>query len=214
MSQILTGREEFLNYLQLLREAGETKRSITWSFQDKYDSAGRRVCVWCSSILPQNKKRQRWCSEKVRNCVQQFREMKGDMSYIRAQLKKRDKGVCRECRLDCELQKKVLMQDLSTLTPKASYTVSEVEDLRARWFPWLTKKAQPIWDSLLQPGWTTVGVKRALLYLRDWLARRSFWDADHITEVREGGFGCDLNNLQTLCRRCHNAKTHSFGKVE
>ncbi len=38
-------------------------------------------------------------------------------------------------------------------------------------------------------------------------ARRSLWDADHILPVAEGGGGCDLDNLRTLCLPCHREGT-------
>ncbi len=37
--------------------------------------------------------------------------------------------------------------------------------------------------------------------------RRSLWDADHILPVAEGGGECDLDNIRTLCIRCHKAVT-------
>ena len=37
--------------------------------------------------------------------------------------------------------------------------------------------------------------------------RRSFWDADHIQPVAEGGGECDLSNLRTLCLWCHDDET-------
>jgi 5-methylcytosine-specific restriction endonuclease McrA len=37
--------------------------------------------------------------------------------------------------------------------------------------------------------------------------RRSLWDADHIVPVTEGGGECDLDNLRTLCLRCHRDAT-------
>ncbi len=37
--------------------------------------------------------------------------------------------------------------------------------------------------------------------------RRSLWDADHIVPVIEGGGECDLDNIRTLCLRCHRAVT-------
>lgn len=37
--------------------------------------------------------------------------------------------------------------------------------------------------------------------------RKSLWDADHITPVAEGGGECDLSNMQTLCLKCHRART-------
>ena len=39
------------------------------------------------------------------------------------------------------------------------------------------------------------------------LYRRSLWDADHIVPVSEGGGECDLDNIRTLCLRCHGAAT-------
>lgn len=37
--------------------------------------------------------------------------------------------------------------------------------------------------------------------------RKSLWDADHIVPVAEGGGQCDLENLRTLCLRCHRMVT-------
>lgn len=66
----------------------------------------------------------------------------------------------------------------------------------------------------------TVAAARALRYSRGarrtellahWgLARRSrksLWDADHLLPVIEGGGECDLNNIRTLCLRCHRQVT-------
>lgn len=47
--------------------------------------------------------------------------------------------------------------------------------------------------------------------LLDWGLRGSFrktlWDADHIVPVVEGGGECDLENIRTLCLKCHRAAT-------
>jgi 5-methylcytosine-specific restriction endonuclease McrA len=37
--------------------------------------------------------------------------------------------------------------------------------------------------------------------------RRSLWEADHIIPVIEGGGECDLDNIRTLCLRCHRKAT-------
>jgi len=37
--------------------------------------------------------------------------------------------------------------------------------------------------------------------------RTSFWDADHIRAVAEGGGECDLENIRTLCLWCHQEET-------
>jgi len=40
----------------------------------------------------------------------------------------------------------------------------------------------------------------------------SEWQADHITEVRDGGGGRPIENYQTLCIVCHKKKTKSTTK--
>ena len=42
--------------------------------------------------------------------------------------------------------------------------------------------------------------------------RRSFWDADHIVPVVEGGGECDLSNIRTLCLWCHQENTAKLMK--
>jgi hypothetical protein len=37
------------------------------------------------------------------------------------------------------------------------------------------------------------------------------WQADHITEVRQGGGFSNLSNFQTLCMQCHKEKTYMVG---
>lgn len=42
--------------------------------------------------------------------------------------------------------------------------------------------------------------------------RSSLWDADHIVPVVEGGGECDLENIRTLCLRCHWEATAELRK--
>ena len=48
-------------------------------------------------------------------------------------------------------------------------------------------------------------------FLKEWRlqegTRKSFWDADHIMPVAEGGGQCDLANMRTLCLLCHRNAT-------
>jgi 5-methylcytosine-specific restriction enzyme A len=50
-----------------------------------------------------------------------------------------------------------------------------------------------------------------LVLMRHWglnqRMRKSLWDADHILPVTEGGGECDLDNIRTLCLRCHRSVT-------
>ena len=38
-------------------------------------------------------------------------------------------------------------------------------------------------------------------------SRKSLWDADHIVPVVEGGGECDLDNIRTVCLKCHRRLT-------
>lgn len=40
--------------------------------------------------------------------------------------------------------------------------------------------------------------------------RKSLWDADHIVPVVDGGGECDLENMRTLCLKCHRARTREL----
>lgn len=42
------------------------------------------------------------------------------------------------------------------------------------------------------------------------LSRRTLWDADHVLPVTEGGGECDLENIRTLCLRCHRKATQDL----
>ncbi len=37
--------------------------------------------------------------------------------------------------------------------------------------------------------------------------RKTLWDADHVMPVSEGGGECDLDNMRTLCLKCHRQVT-------
>lgn len=43
-------------------------------------------------------------------------------------------------------------------------------------------------------------------------SRKTLWDADHIVPVVEGGGECDLENIRTLCLRCHRFATAQLRK--
>jgi 5-methylcytosine-specific restriction endonuclease McrA len=45
------------------------------------------------------------------------------------------------------------------------------------------------------------------LGLKQYLRPRSLWEADHIMPVVEGGGGCGLDNIRTLCVPCHRRET-------
>lgn len=46
----------------------------------------------------------------------------------------------------------------------------------------------------------------------EWGMRRHLWDADHIVPVVEGGGECGLENIRTLCLKCHRAATLNLAR--
>ncbi len=100
-----------------------------------------------------------------------------DWGYIRFKVFERDKGICAACGLDTEKKREVHRIATHTL--------------------WRWANEHNIYE------W--INVKRSLE--RQWCIRRGdIWDADHIIPVSEGG-GNELENLRTLCIRCHKLDT-------
>jgi len=63
----------------------------------------------------------------------------------------------------------------------------------------------------LESKWQVL-IKEHRIPPRLWDINRTFWEADHIIEVADGGGSCDLSNIQTLCWKCHYLKTRRFMK--
>lgn len=102
----------------------------------------KSLCA-CGCNTPLSRHQRRWASKHCQNfAVTTFYIVKGDTSFIRRELFKRDKGVCSHCR-----------------------------------------------------------------------EKSSNWDADHILPVYLGGGGCDLDNFQTLCKKCHSYKNRLYQTV-
>ena len=210
----MTGREEVLNYLDEQRAAGVAHRTLSWTFRDTWDGAGRRCCVWCGKPLPPGKQRMRWC--KGGKCAAEFLIIKGDMGLIRGKLRAREKEVCQGCGEDLKILAAVLEQDLQVLgrphcPPKLLITTW------GRWTHWFGDKTRREFDRLAGAYIFEVEKRPSLQVefriVLDRFARRSLWQADHIVEVQDGGSGTDLSNFQLLCTSCHLRKTNE-GKAK
>jgi 5-methylcytosine-specific restriction protein A len=121
-------------------------------------------------------------------CVERYR-VKADPQYARRMVAERDQGVCAKCGMDC----RQLWKELVAASPrrKAGIGKSRPETM-----------GDPIRFKLL--------LLRAGLTKSGFQFRNSCWDMDHIVEVVNGGGSCDLDNLQTLCCRCHREKTNDL----
>jgi hypothetical protein len=126
-------------------------------------AGGRPLCAWCEAEL--GPRRRTWCSDRCANAYWDGATWRG----LRAQLGKRDRGVCALCRVDCRALRRAYAQ-----LPKH-------------------KRAK------FAEGYGIPSRRR----------RKTWWDADHIVPIAEGGLNA-LDNLRTLCIRCHKAETKSL----
>lgn len=146
-------------------------------------------CTWCGKRVP--KGRQTWCSK---GCVNEW-WVRCDPTFARAKVDKRDCGVCAACGIDTDRIKR-LMKRLDICN-------------RPRWE----------WDSTPWPGYPRrkERFEMAVALLSVWIGRRllmghyepipHLWEMDHIVPVIEGGGGCGLDGLRTLCIPCHHKQT-------
>ena len=141
------------------------------------DSDGNPLCRECEG--PVSRPRRTFCSDA---CVQALR-VRTSPSAAREGVFERDRGVCARCRID-------------TL------------DLLRRLRNLARRRARP--EVLAEARQLALGFEAAIEVgsgSRVLRIRRTLWQADHILPVAEGGGGCSLDNLRTLCLPCHRTVT-------
>lgn len=129
---------------------------------------------------PLDDTRQRWCSPRCHDAYW----CRASVNYARQLVNERDQGVCAICRTDTRRQRAAFVR---------LCTWGEA----GRWF---SVRHNP---RIARLATRKYGVPRARLY-GEW------WDMDHVLPVVEGGGGCGLENLRTLCLPCHRAETRAL----
>ena len=125
-------------------------------------------------------------------------EGRAGSAYVRKCLAKRDNGVCASCGTDTIAQKLALeaysrQQHLADL---AAAIVNRIQDLTPKQWGFINEQR-----ALRDAAWCAeIGISKTQV-------KRTWWEADHIIPVAEGGGECGLENYQTLCLKCHKAKT-------
>ena len=176
------------------------------------------TCTWCRGPVPKGARS--WCGE---SCVEEFL-IRNSQAHARARVHARDRGVCAGCGVDTD----AIRQELREIGERYR------EALRSRPAP-MPSGGLPIADFLALPT-ASPNLDRAREIVAAWWARgvevgivsgvcldrppdawlrlipfgggaSHLWEMDHIVPVEHGGGGCGLDNLQTLCLRCHKAKT-------
>ncbi len=159
-------------------------------------SSGKRLkaCRQCGGELPAG--RRSFCSDE---CVHEWK-IKSQPAYAAKLVFERDDGVCCLCEVDCV----ALQQELRRL---------RAAERRARngWIGDSTFNI-PTMDHELREGQFAERVRElGLKGARADLTQR-LWEVDHAVPVVEGGGECGLDNLRTLCWRCHRQETAKLAK--
>lgn len=168
---------------------------------------GETLCS-CGCGRPPGKGRRTWHSAE---CVERWK-IANDPQHVRFLLWKRDHGVCCLCGVDS--YRAELRAEVATV-----WGWSRKHQERFTSFHHRNGWTKPLPDFLRVPsarfGWASARVQRAIKNRQErmkrdgWkLSRRtSWWEADHILPVAEGGGQCGIENYRTLCVRCHAKET-------
>lgn len=156
----------------------------------EFTPEGRPKCRWCKKAIERGTRRRRWCSEA---CLNEYL-IRSSAGTARFHVHRRDKGVCAVCRVDTDRVKRIL----------------DVLYDRAR--GWWGHRWEGMNKALHErryerfAGWVHQHVAATF-------SRTShLWEADHVTPVAEGGGASGLDNLRTLCKRCHARETGALRK--
>ena len=181
------------------------------SARRRHDPDGNVVCS-CGCGRPIGKGRRSWHSQE---CVERWM-IANSSHYVRAKLFQRDKGVCAECGVDAERA-----QARCEVT-HVWHWVRKHDDFVHKWnvrHGWSVPVPRDLMDRHRREfGWHSPRVqwavekRRAAMKAEGWdISRRmSWWEADHIVPVVEGGGQCGLDNYRTLCIRCHRKATREL----
>lgn len=165
-----------------------TKRHMT--IQDvPFERAadGRSCCRWCKKPIDGAKSR-RWCSKA---CVDEYL-VRSSASVARSRVFKRDGGVCAKCGLNTGRITRILA----------------VLAKRVKAFNW--EPCHWVNRELHKARLERAREMAARLYR--WREGLHMWEADHIVPVAEGGGSSGLDNLRTLCRKCHGQESGALRK--
>lgn len=153
---------------------------------------GRALCRRCGTEVPPS--RRTFCGQP---CIEEWK-LRTDASFVRQKVAERDSEICALCGLRTRKLRRVLERILhrirhgTGISRGRKHDVSPSRDILLRrrlerfrmHYPWAFQKSDQMSLSV-----------------------SSFWQADHIIPVVEGGGECGLDNYRTLCTGCHQRVT-------
>lgn len=112
---------------------------------------------------------------------------------IRRLVELRDKGVCALCGIDTEALQNRIRNIVHRVIGNPRMWSPNIYEFSSNW------KIERVRSLMLGSGF-------------DRSLSESWWDADHIIPVVEGGGQCGLDGYRTLCCGCHKAETAKLAK--
>lgn len=162
-----------------MRQRRRRHPTASAAFPRTRDVDGRWLCAWCKGLIPPG--RSRYCCEGCADEVA-VRTMPG---VARRLVKKRDRGVCVECRLDtAALERGLRRLRAAVWASGAELLALALEEIRRQ-----------------------LGVAGFGRRGRPFRWGQHLWEADHVVAVEEGGGDLGLDNLVTRCLPCHKLRT-------
>jgi len=147
------------------------------------------------------KGRQTWCSEK---CVEDYR-IRAWPGYARKKVWERDGGLCERCGQSV----KVLAHALNRRVRRRYQVYEEAVAFLVRVGVTQSRLTRQYLYRLVRTSW---GERREPYYGLPGVVAEKLWEMDHRVPVSEGGGGCGLDNLRTLCLWCHRKETRALRK--
>lgn len=187
-----------------------------WAFR-RVRGVQRGECTWCRRPVPP--RRQTWCDDPA--CLHEYK-VRNDPGYARDATFARDRGVCGGCSLDTEAVRAELGRLLGVaralwMPPAVAVVVPAQVIGGVRWERHTSYERSPVDYPAARAASAAYSAARAAAgaprsgdperLIRPDEGVPHLWEMDHIVPVVEGGGGCGLDNLRTLCLACHRAET-------
>lgn len=191
-------------------------RRQVWRFRGKGPN-GRNLChCGCGrEVVPP--RRTSFSDE----CVKAWHE-RNDPTTIRRVILERDRGICAHCGLDTESLRRECLPYGCPVEPPDAFQIADQMGYQHQYVDGPRNRheiktdvaaahdaAYYLWVREIEAPWRAHQEQRrrevAGLGFTD--PTRSWWEADHIVPVSEGGGGCGPEGYRTLCLPCHRRET-------
>lgn len=188
-----------------------SERRLSYGGVNPSNDPTKRLCQWCGSQV--TGRRRTFCSQA---CVDELL-IRTRPEYARKKVFERDRGVCAVCGLDTA-KIESLLNALHRVAFCRWYvdqhgrpTIYHLHGGSEFKHPAADRRLEQLDIALAILGmWAGHNLRRSSWSGQSYETlklKHSLWQADHINPVVEGGGQCGLDNLRTLCLRCHKGAT-------